>query len=39
MKEVKMGETCKTHWRIKNLYKIVVGKPVMKRPLGGTRHR
>jgi len=32
-----MGRACDTHGKVKNVYTILVGKPVVKRPLG--RHR
>jgi hypothetical protein len=29
-----MGEACSTHGELKNTYKILIGKPEGKRPLG-----
>jgi hypothetical protein len=34
-----MGGTCSTNWAKRNAYRIVVGKPEGKRPLGKPRHR
>jgi hypothetical protein len=34
IKEDKMGETCNMHGRGENAYKLLVGKPEGKRPLG-----
>jgi hypothetical protein len=34
-----MGRACSTHGENKNTYKIVVGKPERKRPLGRPRRR
>jgi len=33
-----MGESCSTHGEIRNVRRIVVGKPEGKRPLGTSRH-
>jgi hypothetical protein len=34
-----MGRTCSTNGEKRNAYKILVGKPEGKRPLGRPRHR
>jgi hypothetical protein len=34
-----MGGACSTHGKKRNAYKILVGKPEGKRPLGRPRHR
>jgi hypothetical protein len=34
-----MGWACSTHWETINAYRILVGKPEGKRPLGRSRHR
>jgi hypothetical protein len=39
VKEDEMGRACSTNGEIRNAYKILVGKPEGKRPLGGPRRR
>jgi len=34
-----MGGTCSIHGEIRNVYKILIGKPKVKRPLGRPRRR
>jgi hypothetical protein len=34
-----MGRACSTNGEKKNAYRILVGKPEEKRPIGGPRHR
>jgi hypothetical protein len=34
-----MGMACTTNWEKRNAYRILVGKPEGKRPLGRQRHR
>jgi hypothetical protein len=34
MKEGEMGWACSTNWQERNAYRIMVGKPEGKRPLG-----
>jgi hypothetical protein len=34
-----MGRACSTHWKKRNAYGILVGKPEGKKPLGRPRHR
>jgi hypothetical protein len=34
-----MGRACRTNVEKRNAYRILVGKPQGKRPLGGPRHR
>jgi hypothetical protein len=34
-----MGRACSAHWEKKNAYRILVGKPEGKRPLGGSIRR
>jgi hypothetical protein len=33
-----MGRACSTHWEERNAYRILVGKPIVKRPLKRPRH-
>jgi hypothetical protein len=33
-----MGRACTTNWEKRNAYRILVGKPEGKRPLGTVRH-
>jgi hypothetical protein len=39
MKEDEMGRACSTNGERRNAYRILVGKPEEKRPLGRTRRR
>jgi hypothetical protein len=39
VKEDEMGRACSTNGEKRNGYRILVGKPEGKRPLGGPRHR
>jgi hypothetical protein len=39
IKENKVGRTCGTHWRGQKVYRILVGKPEGRRPLGRRRRR
>jgi hypothetical protein len=34
-----MGGSCSAHWKIRNAYKILVGRPEGKRPLGSRRRK
>lgn len=38
-KDDKMGRTCITHWRVKNVNKMLLVKPRRKRPHGRTKCR
>jgi hypothetical protein len=39
MKEYEMGRVCSTNWAKRNAYRILMGEPEGKRPLGKARHR
>jgi hypothetical protein len=39
VKEDGMDKACSTKWEKRNAYRIFVGKPEAKRPLGKPRHR
>jgi hypothetical protein len=39
LKEDEMGRACSTSGEKRNAYRILVGKPEAKRPLGRPRHR
>jgi hypothetical protein len=39
MKEGDMGGACSVHGKMRNMYKILVGKPEEERLLGRTRYR
>jgi hypothetical protein len=39
VKEDELGRQCSMHWDKRNAYRILVGKPGGKRPLGRPRHR
>jgi hypothetical protein len=39
IKEDTMGGTCSTHGDMRNAYKILVGEPEVKWPVGRLRHR
>jgi hypothetical protein len=39
VKEDEMGRACSTHGEKRNAYRILVGKPEEKRPIGRSRHR
>jgi hypothetical protein len=39
MKEDEVGRTCGTHGEVRGVYRVLVGRPVGKRPLRGPRYR
>jgi hypothetical protein len=39
VKDAGMGRTCRTHAGKRNVYRVLVGKPEGKRPLGRPRRR